>query len=112
MKRLLQLPGSCFSFRVPPPASGFMLRFQGPASGLGFGVLVGKILSTSTTLLTGSGHDLQLISRIPPCSLKHIDAICSLQHIDRFTICSGHVPSRTYDSYQPQSYMLPRLRAH
>ncbi|KAF2610053.1 hypothetical protein F2Q70_00011648 [Brassica cretica] len=54
--------------------------------------------STSTTLLLGSGHDIQLISRVPPCSLKHIDASCSLQHIDRFTICFGHVPSRTDDS--------------
>ncbi|KAF3532034.1 hypothetical protein DY000_02039621 [Brassica cretica] len=34
--------------------------------------------STSTTLLTGSGHDLQLISKVSPCSLKHIDASCSL----------------------------------
>ncbi|KAF3501428.1 hypothetical protein F2Q69_00043183 [Brassica cretica] len=57
--------------------------------------------NTSTTLLTGTGHDLQLIIRVPPCSLKHIDAPCSLQHIDMFTICSGHVPSRTDDSYQP-----------
>uniref|UniRef100_M4DGJ1 Uncharacterized protein n=1 Tax=Brassica campestris TaxID=3711 RepID=M4DGJ1_BRACM len=48
----------------------------------------------------GSGHDLQLIIRVPPCSRKHIDALCSLQHIDGFTICSGHVPSRTDDSYQ------------
>ncbi|KAF3541190.1 hypothetical protein F2Q69_00023315 [Brassica cretica] len=32
--------------------------------------------STSTTLLTGSGHDIQLISRVPPCSLKYIDASC------------------------------------
>ncbi|KAF2557907.1 hypothetical protein F2Q68_00016399 [Brassica cretica] len=77
--------------RLRVPASGF----QCPASGLGFGVLVGKILSTSTALLTGSGHDLQLISRVPPCSLKYIDASCSLQHNDRFIVCSGHVPSRT-----------------
>ncbi|KAF3531141.1 hypothetical protein DY000_02040742 [Brassica cretica] len=42
--------------------------------------------STSTTLLTGSGHDQQLISRIPPCSLKHIDTLCSLQRIDRFSL--------------------------
>ncbi|KAF3611412.1 hypothetical protein DY000_02048812 [Brassica cretica] len=67
--------------------------------------------STSTALLTGSGHDLQLISRVPPCSLKHIDASCSLQHNDRFIVCSGHVPSRTYDFYQLQSYMLPELCA-
>ncbi|KAF3586871.1 hypothetical protein F2Q69_00029023 [Brassica cretica] len=66
--------------------------------------------SMSTTLLTGSGHDLQLISRVSPCSLKHIDASCSLQHNDRFTICSGHVPSRTDDSYQLESYVLPELR--
>ncbi|KAF2612108.1 hypothetical protein F2Q70_00011380 [Brassica cretica] len=55
--------------------------------------------SMSTTLLTGSGHDLQLISRVLPCSLKHIDTSLSLQHIARSTICSGHVPSRTDDSY-------------
>ncbi|KAF3552632.1 hypothetical protein DY000_02007638 [Brassica cretica] len=67
--------------------------------------------STSTTLLTGTGHDLQLISRIPPCSLKYIDASCSLHHNDRFTVCSSHVPSRTDDSYQLQSYVLPELRA-
>ncbi|KAF3584243.1 hypothetical protein F2Q69_00028773 [Brassica cretica] len=67
--------------------------------------------STSTTLLLGSGHDLQLISRVPPCSLKHIDTSGSLQHINRSTICSGHVPSRTDDSYPLQSYVLLRLRA-
>ncbi|KAF2608050.1 hypothetical protein F2Q68_00043859 [Brassica cretica] len=39
--------------------------------------------SMSTTLLTGSGHDLQLISRVPPFSLKHLDTSCSLQHFDR-----------------------------
>ncbi|KAF3578814.1 hypothetical protein DY000_02032113 [Brassica cretica] len=59
--------------------------------------------STSTTPSVGSGHDLQLISRVPPCSLKHIDTSCSLQHIDRSIICSGHVPSRTDDSYPLQS---------
>ena len=68
--------------------------------------------STSTTLLAGSGHDLQLISRVPPCSLKHLDTSCSLQHIDMSTICSSHVPPRTDDSYQLQSYVLPRLHAH
>ena len=47
----------------------------------------------STTLITGSDHDLQLISRVPPCSLKHLDTSCSLQHIDRSTIGSDHVPS-------------------
>ncbi|KAF3597188.1 hypothetical protein DY000_02021768 [Brassica cretica] len=62
-----------------------------------------------TTLLTGSSHDLQLISRVPPCSMKHLDTSCSLQHIDRSTICSGHVPPRTDDSYQLQSYVVPRL---
>ncbi|KAG2255656.1 hypothetical protein Bca52824_074950 [Brassica carinata] len=49
--------------------------------------------STSTTLLTGSDHDLQLISRVPPCSLKHIVTSFSLQHTDMSTILSGHVPS-------------------
>ncbi|KAF3502038.1 hypothetical protein F2Q69_00042344 [Brassica cretica] len=65
--------------------------------------------STSTTLLTGSGHDLQLISTVPPCALKHLDTSCSLQHIDRSTFCSGHVPPRTDDSYQLKSYVLPRI---
>ncbi|KAF2601361.1 hypothetical protein F2Q70_00026462 [Brassica cretica] len=55
--------------------------------------------SMSTTLLLGSSQDLQLISRVPPCSLKHIDTSCSLQHVDGFTICSGHVPSKTDDPY-------------
>ncbi|KAF3568514.1 hypothetical protein DY000_02014400 [Brassica cretica] len=70
------------------------------------------LISTSTTLLTGSGHDLQPISKVPPCSLKHLDTSCSLQHIDKSTICSGHVPPRTDDSYQLQSYVLPRLCVH
>ena len=68
--------------------------------------------STSTTLLAGSGHDLQLISRVPPCSLKHLDTSCSLQHNGMSTICSGYVLPRTDESYQLQSYVLPRLRAH
>ncbi|KAF2534984.1 hypothetical protein F2Q70_00002823 [Brassica cretica] len=68
--------------------------------------------STSTTRLIRSGHDLQLISRVPPCSLKHLDTSCSLQHIDRSIICSGHVPPRTDDSYQLQSLVLPRLHGH
>ncbi|KAF3602202.1 hypothetical protein F2Q69_00037729 [Brassica cretica] len=68
--------------------------------------------STYTTLLTGSGDDLQLISRVPPWSLKHTETSCSLQHIDRSTICSSHAPLRTDDSYPLQSYVLPRLRAH
>ncbi|KAG2251029.1 hypothetical protein Bca52824_081165 [Brassica carinata] len=55
--------------------------------------------STSKTLLLGSGQDLQLIRRVLPCSLKHIDTSCSLQHVDGFTICFGHVPSRTDDPY-------------
>ncbi|KAF3539198.1 hypothetical protein F2Q69_00023088 [Brassica cretica] len=67
--------------------------------------------STSTTLLLGSGHDLQLISRVPPCSLKHIDTSCSLQHIDGSTICSGHAPPRTDDSYHLQSCVLPEPHA-
>ncbi|KAF3584070.1 hypothetical protein F2Q69_00029017 [Brassica cretica] len=70
--------------------------------------------STSTTLLTGSGHDLQRISRVPPCSLQHIDS-CLLQHIDGSTICSGHAPPRTDDSNHlqsyVQSYVLPELHA-
>ncbi|WZZ70839.1 hypothetical protein YC2023_082209 [Brassica napus] len=83
--------------------------------------------STSTTLLTGSGHDLQLMSRVPPCSLKHLNTSCSLQHIDRSTICSshamcplelrapkatcplGHVPTRTTCS---QGYVPIRPCAH
>ncbi|KAF3499796.1 hypothetical protein F2Q69_00043075 [Brassica cretica] len=49
--------------------------------------------------------------RVPPCSLKHIDTSCSLQHIVRSTISSGHAPSRTDDFYHLQSYVLPELRA-
>ncbi|KAF3540825.1 hypothetical protein F2Q69_00024242 [Brassica cretica] len=67
--------------------------------------------STSTTLLAGSGHDLQLISGVPPRSLKHIDTSCSMQNVGRSTICFGHVPSRTDDSYHLQSYVLPEPRA-
>ncbi|KAF2592041.1 hypothetical protein F2Q70_00043038 [Brassica cretica] len=48
--------------------------------------------STSTTLLTGSGHDLQLISRVPPFSLKHLETSCSLQHIERSTIFPAMCP--------------------
>ncbi|KAF3513908.1 hypothetical protein F2Q69_00006850 [Brassica cretica] len=117
MKILFQLP----ALRFLPPGSGFLPPGQGPfprvwvpASSLW---LPGRMkiyahCSTSTTRHTGSGHDLQLISRVPPCSLKHIDTSCSLQHIDRSTICSGHVTSRTNDSYQLQSPVLPRLRAY
>ena len=67
--------------------------------------------STSTTLLLGSGHDIQLIIRVPPCSLKHINTSCSLQHIDGSTICSGHAPPRTDDSYHLQSCVLPEPHA-
>ncbi|WZZ89029.1 hypothetical protein YC2023_117608 [Brassica napus] len=67
--------------------------------------------STSTTLLLGSGHDLQLISRVPPCSLKHIDTSCSLQYIDGSTIYSGHAPPRTDGPYHLQRYVLPELRS-
>ncbi|KAF3547439.1 hypothetical protein DY000_02007576 [Brassica cretica] len=107
-------------FRVPAPGSGSLP--PGPLLGHAYARLILAITinemkiyahcSTSTTRLTGSGHDLQLISRVPPCSLKHIDTSCSLQHIDRSTICSGHVTSRTNDSYQLQSPVLPRLRAY
>ncbi|KAF3502571.1 hypothetical protein F2Q69_00042777 [Brassica cretica] len=70
-----QVPGSY------PQAPGSYPRVCVPASRF-----QGKIYahcSTSTTLLTGSGHDLQLISRVPSSSLKHLDTSCSLQHIDR-----------------------------
>ncbi|KAF3599229.1 hypothetical protein F2Q69_00034889 [Brassica cretica] len=51
--------------------------------------------STSTTPSVGSGHDLQLISRVPPCSLKHIDTSCSLQQIDRSkSHAAGNTSSR------------------
>ncbi|KAF2573748.1 hypothetical protein F2Q70_00003543 [Brassica cretica] len=103
----------CFGFL--PPGSGFLPPGLGSCPQVPGSYPQVKIYahcSTSTTLLTGSGHDIQLISRVPPCSLKHLDTSCSLQHIDRSTICSGHVPPRTDDSYQLQSYVLPRLRAH
>ncbi|KAF3547532.1 hypothetical protein DY000_02008238 [Brassica cretica] len=71
-----------FRFRVPAP------RFWVPTPGSsslppGLGPASGFQADTSTTLLTGSGYDLQLISRVPPCSLKRLDTSCSLQHIDR-----------------------------
>ncbi|KAF3564386.1 hypothetical protein DY000_02015795 [Brassica cretica] len=56
---------------------------------------------TSTTLLVGSGHDLQLISGVPPCSLKHLDTSCSLQHIDRY------MPSSTRSNKESQQIFLP-----
>ncbi|WZZ70113.1 hypothetical protein YC2023_081483 [Brassica napus] len=116
MKRLLQLLSSRSLLprvRVPAFGHGSLPPSLGPSS-VFWAKLIPTIIinqmkiyshcSTPITLLTGSGHDLQLMSRIPPCSLKHIYAPCSLQHIDRFTICSGDVPSRTDDSYQLQSY--------
>ncbi|KAF3541553.1 hypothetical protein F2Q69_00022983 [Brassica cretica] len=116
-------------FRVPAPGAHQFFSRQGKVSHLEDLLLrhaydrltlavtthQGKIYahrSTSTTLLPGSGHDLQLISRVTPCSLKHLDTSCSLQLIDRSTICSGHVPPKTDDSYQLQSYVHPRLHAH
>ncbi|KAF3595476.1 hypothetical protein DY000_02022374 [Brassica cretica] len=61
--------------------------------------------STSTTLHTGPGHNLQHTDRDTPCSSKHIEAPCSLQHIDYSTTCSGHVPHRTDDSYHLQGHV-------
>ncbi|KAF3540412.1 hypothetical protein F2Q69_00023265 [Brassica cretica] len=98
-----------------PYLEDLLLRHADDRLTLAVAIDQGKIYapcSTSTTLHTGSGHDLQLVSRVPPCSLKHHDTSYTLQHINMTTICSGHVPSRTDDSYQLQSYVLPRLRAH
>ncbi|KAF3604901.1 hypothetical protein DY000_02049306 [Brassica cretica] len=53
------------------------------------------LCSTPTTPHTGPGHDLQLTERDTPCSSKHIEAPCSLQHIDYSTICFGHEAPRT-----------------
>ncbi|KAF3530778.1 hypothetical protein DY000_02039447 [Brassica cretica] len=53
--------------------------------------------STSTTPSVGSGHDLQLISRVPPCSLKHIDTSCSLQQIQ--STCQ--IPSELFRERNP-----------
>ncbi|KAF3486473.1 hypothetical protein F2Q69_00053330 [Brassica cretica] len=70
--------------------------------------------STSTTLHTGPGHNLQHTDRDTPCSSKHIEAPCSLQHIDYSTTCSGHVPHITDDSYHLQGHVpiqvIDRLR--
>ncbi|KAF2608620.1 hypothetical protein F2Q68_00044618 [Brassica cretica] len=66
------------------------------------------LCSTPTTPHTGRGHDLQLTDRDTPCSSKHIEAPCSLQHIDYSTICSGHASPRTDGSYHLQSHMLIR----
>ncbi|KAF3515684.1 hypothetical protein DY000_02059755 [Brassica cretica] len=93
-----------------PYLEDLILRYAYDRLTLAVTIDQGKIYahcSTSTTLLTGSSHDLQLISRVPPCSLKHLDTSCSLQHIDSSTICSGLVPPRTDDSYELQSYVPP-----
>ncbi|KAF2617905.1 hypothetical protein F2Q68_00040138 [Brassica cretica] len=50
------------------------------------------LCSTPTTPHTGPGHDLQFTDRDTPCSSKHIEAPCSLQHIDYSTICSAMHP--------------------
>ncbi|KAL0758613.1 hypothetical protein Bca101_074763 [Brassica carinata] len=63
------------------------------------------LCSTPTTPHTGPGHDLQLTDRDTPCSSKHIKAPCSLKHIDYSTICFGHVPHRTDDSYHLQGHV-------
>ncbi|KAH0873504.1 hypothetical protein HID58_070866 [Brassica napus] len=65
-------------------------------------------MTTPTTPYTGPGHDLQLTDRDTPCSSKHIEAPCSLQHIDYSTICSGHASPRTDGSYHLQSHVLIR----
>ena len=70
------------------------------------------LYSTPTTPHTGPGHDLQHTDSDTPCSSKHIEDLCSLQHIYYSTICSGHAPPRTDGSYLLQSYMLPRSCAH
>ncbi|KAF2537181.1 hypothetical protein F2Q70_00012433 [Brassica cretica] len=83
--------------------------------------------SMSTTLLTGACHDLQLISRVPPCSLKHlahhahcststgmpsVPAMCPIEQItptDYRAMCSqGYVPIRPCTHHSP---VLPRLCA-
>ncbi|KAF3534618.1 hypothetical protein DY000_02040780 [Brassica cretica] len=63
------------------------------------------LCSTPTTPHTGPGHDLQHTDRDTPCSSKHIEGPCSLQHIDYSTICFGHVPHRTDDSYHLQGHV-------
>ena len=68
--------------------------------------------STSASPYNGSGHDHQLTDRDTPCSSKHIEAPCSLQHVDYSTICSSHAPPKTECSYYLQSYVLPRSCAH
>ncbi|KAF2538743.1 hypothetical protein F2Q68_00021783 [Brassica cretica] len=75
------------------------------------------LCSTPTTPHTGPGHDLQLTDRDTPCSSKHIEAPCSLQHIDYSTICSGHAAPRTDGSYHQrapcsQGYVPIRPYAH
>ena len=50
------------------------------------------LYSTPTTPHTGPGHDLQHTDSDTPCSSKHIEDPCYLQHIDYSTICSGHAP--------------------
>ncbi|KAF3599045.1 hypothetical protein F2Q69_00035352 [Brassica cretica] len=64
------------------------------------------LCSTPTTPHTGPGHDLQLTDKDTPCSSKHIEAPCSLHHIDYSTICSGHAPPRTDED--PQAFTMDR----
>ena len=65
--------------------------------------------NTSTTLPTGLGHDLQLISRVPACSLKHLDTSCSLQHIDRSTIFPAMCP---LEQMIPTNYKAPCFQGY
>ncbi|KAF3540803.1 hypothetical protein F2Q69_00022568 [Brassica cretica] len=73
--------------------------------------------STSTTLLTGSGHDLQLISRVPPCSLKHLDTSSLLQHIEDLPSVPAMCPLKqttptNYRATCSHPYASTRLRSH
>ncbi|KAF3551253.1 hypothetical protein DY000_02008196 [Brassica cretica] len=128
MKRLLQRPAS----RFLPSCPGFLPRVWVPSPGRQGKVPDLKDLllrhahdrlipavsinqmkiyapcSTSTTLLTGSGHDLQLISRVVPCSLKHLDTSCSLQHIDRYMPSSTRSNKETQLLFSPDPASLER----
>ncbi|KAF3507493.1 hypothetical protein F2Q69_00007480 [Brassica cretica] len=128
MKRLLQRPAS----RFLPSCPGFLPRVWVPSPGRqgkvpdlkdlllrhAHDILIPAVsinqmkiyapCSTSTTLLTGSGHDLQLISRVVPCSLKHLDTSCSLQHIDRYMPSSTRSNKETQLLFSPDPASLER----
>ncbi|KAF2583528.1 hypothetical protein F2Q68_00004746 [Brassica cretica] len=104
-----QVPTS--RFRVPAPRSGSLPPGLGPTSSVR---LPGRHVYNSTYWLRPRSPAHQ---QGPPCSLKHLNTSCSMQHIDRSTICFGHVPvehmkSTNYRATCSQGYVPIRPCAH